>query len=78
MVTVTLKDPGYSQYSPVLISVRVVRSILYIHVSCTLYRVRSRRPIGGDHLHGHPQLYRLYHLPYPGLIRINGLINARA
>ena len=78
MVTVTLKGPGYSQYSPVLISARVVRSILYIHVSCTLYRVRSRRPIGGDFHHRHPQLYRPYHLPYPGLIRINRLINTRA
>jgi hypothetical protein len=78
VVTITLKGPGYSQYSPVLISVRVVRSILYIHVSCTLYRVRSRRPISGDLHHRHSQPYRLYHLPYPGLIRINRLINTRA
>ena len=45
---------------------------------CTLYLVHSRRPIGGAIHHRHTQLYRPYHLPYPGLILFNRLINTRA
>ena len=70
MVTVTLRAPKVLASTPSRrLNVQVVRCILYIH---------ARRPIGGAIHHRHTQLYRPYHLPYPGLILFNRLINTRA